>query len=352
MSDYQSPSYYRPRHGDRYLPYGTDRGGGGGGGPAGSGGGGAPTSPQGGQSGGTLGSDNSPGFRSAEGPAGTTDGTVPRSGHRADQVGYSGHRADQTGPAGTGFRDLEGGRDFGNPFGVSSGGGGQGPIPDPVAAPPVHQQRESSGDHAPQGNQVSYDSFGDFFNAVRTPGAQRGQSNIADPSGGGSFFGNFAENLNPFNRSAGENIGGVLGSALIPIPIVGGLIGSTIGGQFQDAIVPEEEAAPPSPALSPEQAQARSEAVVANQESQREREEDTHRTDAYAGTTRASGSSASSGGRGGRRGSSEPDHGNRQGSGTGGQAQSGEYVSNSHDWSAARDDSDSGGGGGGGGGGK
>ena len=140
MPDYQSPSYYNPRHGDRYLPYGTQGGGGGGGGPAGSGGGGAPTSGQGGQSGGTLGSDSTPGFRSPEGAAGTTDGTVSRSGHRADgPAGYSGHRADGVGPAGTGFRDLEGGREFGNPFGVAGPRGGGAPIPDPVAAPPVHQ---------------------------------------------------------------------------------------------------------------------------------------------------------------------------------------------------------------------
>ena len=136
---------------------------------------------------------------------------------------------------------------------------------------------------------------------------------------------------------------------------MGGAIGSAIGGQFQDAITEEvpEVTAPPAVdnTNAAEQEAVRQQEIVANQERERERQEDTHRTAAYS-PGQASGSSASSGGRGGRRGSSQPDHGNREGSGTGGQARSGEYVSSSHDWSRPEPERESGGGGGGGGGGK
>ena len=235
------------------------------------------------------------------------------------------------------------------------------PVMVPNNQPPV--QHESSGENhqAPEGPR--YASFGDAFETISGGENRRLDQGYQPPEGqqtstsqrnllgglGGAFLGS------KLGGGPGALVGGAIGSGLIPIPFVGSAIGSAIGGAF-DEQVPEPEAAPENfvDSLSPEQEQVRQEAIATNQQLQQERDDDHHRDAAYSGTTRASGSSASSGGRGGRRGggsSPAPDTGNREGSGTGGQARSGEYVSSSHDWSAPaqRDDSDSGGGGGGGG---
>ena len=190
------------------------------------------------------------------------------------------------------------------------------PTPPPAVSPtPQQAAHDSGGDenqHARQDTGPRYASFSDAFETISggenrrldqgyvPPGSTQGSAR--EGGGGGNFF----SALNPFNRSAGENIGGALGQALIPIPVLGSAIGSAIGGSFDTAEeapeVPETPAAPAAPTLTPQQQQARTAAIATNQQLQRERESDTDRTAAYAGTTRASGSSASSGGRGGRRG--------------------------------------------------